>query len=121
MDERFAKVEQQMDERFGKVDERFTRIDERFAKTDQQIYALAGALRQEMHSMETGLRQETADRAEMLRDVINELGQRQAKVEGKMELLTDTITTNNKAIFDLVSRVARAEVLGPAVKRRKAG
>jgi chaperonin cofactor prefoldin len=55
--------------RLDRIDERFSRIEERFAGFDRELH---------------GLRQHIDDRFEQQRDVINELGQRMAHVEGRL-------------------------------------
>jgi chaperonin cofactor prefoldin len=69
--------------RLDRIDERFARIDERFGAIDRELY---------------GLRQHMDAQFDQQRDVINELGQRMARVEGRLDELIRSIDRQSERV-----------------------
>jgi hypothetical protein len=80
------------------------------------------AVRDDIHHLDIKLdqlKQEMYDRFEQTRDVINELGQRIARVEGKLEGFINAIERQSDKMDKWIERVMKVEML-QGTRRRKA-
>lgn len=81
-----------------------SKMDRRFSETDRHL---------------ANLTQEMQDRFEQTRDVINELGQRIARMEGKLEAYMDTMRMQTQTMEKWIERVVQVEMMQNA-RRKKA-
>jgi ABC-type phosphate transport system auxiliary subunit len=65
------------------------------------------------------LRQEMYDKFEQSRDLSNELGQRIARMEGKLDAFTAAVHRQSSKMDEWIERLVRVEMTRPA-RRRKA-
>jgi septal ring factor EnvC (AmiA/AmiB activator) len=80
-------------------------MPELFRRLDQIDQRISG-LDRELH----GLRQHMDSRFEQVRDVINELGQRVARIEGKLEGFTSTVDRQSEKMDQWIERLVRIEM-----------
>jgi hypothetical protein len=81
----------------------------------EKLDATMGSLRQKV----VDLKRQMLDRFEQTRDVINELGQRIARVEGKLEAYVETIRGQTQTMEKWIERVVQVEMV-QNVRRKKA-
>ncbi|HSH95659.1 MAG TPA: hypothetical protein VK968_16055 [Roseimicrobium sp.] len=66
-----------------------------------------------------GLQEQMLDRFERTRDTINELGQRIARVEGKLDAFFETLKSQSGRMDNWLERLVKVEVASPS-RRKKA-
>ncbi|HVT87927.1 MAG TPA: hypothetical protein VHD56_03665 [Tepidisphaeraceae bacterium] len=85
----------------------------------QRLDAIQGDLRHLDMKVEQ-LRQDMYEKFEQTRDVINELGQRIARVEGKLEASVDSVNYQSQKMDKWIERLVKIEMTQGS-RRRRAG
>jgi hypothetical protein len=67
------------------------------------------------------LRQDMYDKFEQARDVSNELGQRIARMEGKLDVFTDAVHRQSNKMDEWIERLVRVEMTHTARRGKRAG
>jgi flagellar capping protein FliD len=102
--QRLDSMEAHLDKRFAQLDQRFNQIDQRFAQLDLRL---------------DQLKPEFYDKFEQMRDLINELAQRTARLEGRIEGYFQTTRRQDDKIDSWIERLAKLE-MGQKSRGRKA-
>ena len=86
--------------------QRLDRIEERIAAFDRSMSERFASVDRELH----GMREQMASRFEQAQDVMNELGQRLARVEGQIDLFVQTVNRQSDKMDQWIERLVRLEM-----------
>src|SRR4051812_30608463 len=86
-----------------------------------QLIQRLDAIQNDIRHLDTkvdSLRDEMYDRFDQQRDVINELGQRMARVEGQLELFNNTVERQSNKMDQWIERLVKIEMTQGSRRRR---
>jgi CII-binding regulator of phage lambda lysogenization HflD len=106
--QRLDSIEAKMDRRFSDLEKRINQMDQRLHELDQKVESLRVELKDELNN-----------KTDILRDVINELGQRISRFEGKVEVLASSIQHSDRRMETWIERTVRIE-MNQSPRRRRA-
>jgi chromosome segregation ATPase len=86
--------------------ERLDRIEEQIAQLRREMHERVGELDRDLH----GLREQVDSRFEQTRDGINELGQRIAHVEGRIDVFVSSVNRQSDKMDQWIERLVRVEM-----------